>query len=336
MYEAQKVARLEQILEATAEGWWEWDIRTNTTYHSEGWFKMLGYSAGEFSSSVDMWLGFVHPADRERIFSEQNIAIRQNEAWEIEFRMKTAAGTYIWVLSRGRVMERDEDGKASKVAGIHINIQHRKELEMMREESARQEEMMKGILRVSFSSMSIYDYLQKKVIFSQWLIFKKLGYTEGEFEQLSRNFFRQIIHPDDLPFLHLHLQKIQQAGPEEVIECVVRFRSKQGDYHWIAVRDSIFQVSESGEIGQLIGSAVDVTRYKELKQQIDENLQTLKSLSYRNSHELRAPVASIMGLLSLIRHELKTEGAIQELIHLMQEMVDKLDEVIHDFGKALS
>ena len=34
--------RLKLILESMIEGWWEWNVTTNNTFHSPGWYKMLG------------------------------------------------------------------------------------------------------------------------------------------------------------------------------------------------------------------------------------------------------------------------------------------------------
>jgi PAS domain S-box-containing protein len=206
----------------------------------------------------------------------------------------------------------------------------------LEKEIDKKEQLIGSLMRISVSSISLYDFIHQKVVHSQWWVLKRLGYNDEEFEGVSSDFFRKILHPDDLRIIQNHLEKIKIAKKDQILECVFRIRSKSGNYHWIALRDSILSWDERGEICQLIASMIDVTKYKLLKMQLDENVAMLASLSHRNSHELRAPVATILGLVKVIRQELQTEGNVQELVDILEQTIIRMDEVIHDFNEALS
>lgn len=197
-------------------------------------------------------------------------------------------------------------------------------------------QLIGSLMRISVSSISLYDFLHQKVIHSQWWVLKRLGYSDEEFDNVSSDFFKSILHPDDLWIIQNHLEKIKIAKKDQILECVFRIRSKSGNYHWIALRDSILSWDERGEICQLIASMIDVTKYKMLKTQLEENVAILSSLSHRNSHELRAPVATILGLVKVIRLELQTDGNVQELVDILEQTIVRMDQVIHDFNEALS
>ncbi|HEY9048187.1 MAG TPA: PAS domain-containing protein [Ohtaekwangia sp.] len=326
--------QIEEILVATSLGWWEYQASSDTVSTNPAWLKTLGYADLFASWDRERWLSIIHPDDRASILHKlSNTAI---DSFETEVRMLNNHGDYIWFSSRMKIAERDVHGLPLRILGINVDIHERKRIEELEREVTRKTELIQGIMRISFSSTSVYDFLNQKIIHSQWRILRSFGYDEGEFENVSNHFFQKILHPEDAWIIEKHIEKIRQSKKEQVVECIFRLRDKSGSYHWVALRDSVLRWDKNGDICQLVGTIVDVTRYKAIKQQLDDNLAMLDSLSYRNSHELRAPVATILGLVTLIRHELQTEGSIQELVDILETTIVKMDNVIRDFGKALS
>jgi two-component system sensor histidine kinase/response regulator len=112
-----KLIRLERILDATTEGWWEWNTETDQTLHGAGWFKMLGLGPIEGVVSNSLWKERIHPDDRVRAIENQQLFLKSDDPWEQEFRMLHQDGKYIWILSRGKVLYRSADGEALQVGG---------------------------------------------------------------------------------------------------------------------------------------------------------------------------------------------------------------------------
>ncbi|MBK7649856.1 MAG: PAS domain-containing protein [Flammeovirgaceae bacterium] len=117
-----KLKRLERILDATTEGWWEWNTETDQTLHGPGWFKMLGLEPIEGEVSNSLWKERIHPDDRVRAVENQQLFLKSDDPWEQEFRMLHQDGRYLWILSRGKVLYRSTDGEALQVGGLNINI----------------------------------------------------------------------------------------------------------------------------------------------------------------------------------------------------------------------
>lgn len=328
--------QLEHMLDSTRVGYWKYDARLKRICASEGCFTMLGMVLEKDAHPLNRWLARIHEQDRlyiKKLYEEHG---KKEWCWTMEIRMLNGQGQYVWILSRVCVIERDAEGMPALIMGVSLNIQVTKDNETLRKQVQLKEGMILGLMGVSIGSISIYDFLKNRVTFSQWHIMSRLGYGPDEYVALSSEFFKLILHPDDNPVITRHIEKVIQSKPGEVPECVFRLRNKQGEYHWVAMRDYVTERTETGAVSQLVGSIIDVTRYKAIKQELDDNLAMLDSLSYRNSHELRAPVATVLGLVNIIRHELKTDEAVQDLIDVLETTVKKMDNVIHEFGTALT
>lgn len=124
----QSEERCRLVLEATSDGIWEWDLRTNRVHYNAAYTRMLGYEPEEFSGNLSEWLERIHPDDRQRALEANQRCIDNETAqFAVEFRMRTKAGTWKWILGRGMAVERDAAGKALRMIGAHTDITRIKE-----------------------------------------------------------------------------------------------------------------------------------------------------------------------------------------------------------------
>lgn len=120
-------ARLNSVLEVTNEGIWDWDITTGKVIHNRQWFRILGYMDDRTEGSLANFKQHIHPDDLAQVTHvlEQHLA-GQSEYYYSEHRMLDANGEVIWVADRGRVFERDEQGRPVRMLGSCTNISDRK------------------------------------------------------------------------------------------------------------------------------------------------------------------------------------------------------------------
>jgi len=122
--------RLELILDATAVATWDWDVTTGAVRYNEQWAANRGLSIDEVDPHVSAWSEGVHPDDRARMNrAMQDCLDGMTTSYEAEVRVRTAAGEWTWIMERGRVIERDEEGKPLRMAGIEIDVTARKRAE---------------------------------------------------------------------------------------------------------------------------------------------------------------------------------------------------------------
>ncbi|MDV2992969.1 MAG: hypothetical protein N4J56_002623 [Chroococcidiopsis sp. SAG 2025] len=112
-------------LQATNDGIWDWNLKTNAIYFSSRWKSMLDYSDNEMNS-LDEWFCRIHPGDVERIKMEMlNHLSELNSKFESEYRILCKGKTYRWMLSRGIII-RDASGEAYRIVGMQSDITNRK------------------------------------------------------------------------------------------------------------------------------------------------------------------------------------------------------------------
>jgi PAS domain S-box-containing protein len=120
----------EQALRGANLGFWRWDIPSGEMQINGLWSQMLGYEHQEVELHVDFWKKLIHPDDFHRVIDSLDKSLRDHaEHYESEYRLLHKSGEWVWVLSRGRVVDRDGLGNALRMVGTHLNIAAKKAAE---------------------------------------------------------------------------------------------------------------------------------------------------------------------------------------------------------------
>ena len=124
---AQSEFALQQVMKATQEGIWDWDVPTGHLAHNERWFSILGFEEGEIEDHVEAFSRQLHPDDKAVVWERiQRLLDGTDAHYSSEHRMVKKDGTVIWVLDRGRVVQRDAQGRAVRVVGAYSDISERR------------------------------------------------------------------------------------------------------------------------------------------------------------------------------------------------------------------
>ncbi|TFW15866.1 EAL domain-containing protein [Duganella callida] len=88
---------------------------------------MLGYTLDELYAASFEWRGMVKPEDIAGMDAALAAHLADgSRSYEAEYRMRHRAGQWIWVQSRGRVVERDAGGVPLRMLGTRMDISARK------------------------------------------------------------------------------------------------------------------------------------------------------------------------------------------------------------------
>lgn len=130
--------QIDLVLEATGVGLWEFDHRQGVVIRSPGLISVLHFGTAHTSEALDALLLRVHEEDRH-ILRDALLVQLHNPAgqFEVEFRILDGRGEMRWFSSRGKVIERDDNGAPQISAGIaiDINTQKRHEVELQHSEA---------------------------------------------------------------------------------------------------------------------------------------------------------------------------------------------------------
>ena len=128
--------RLQVALEASGVSTWDSDLRSGVVTLSAGWAALIGDPPGETRTTMQDLMALAHPDDLDQAVRLSTETLRGlREEYSEEHRVRTRAGDWRWVLSRGRVLERDAGGRALRMIGSNVDITERKQREAALAES---------------------------------------------------------------------------------------------------------------------------------------------------------------------------------------------------------
>jgi PAS domain S-box-containing protein len=122
--------RLSLAVESAELGTWDWNIATGKVVLNEYCARMQGFEIAEAPSDIASWEQLVHPQDVDAV----RTAILEHlegktPAFETEHRLRCKNGEWVWILDKGKVIERAADGQPLRACGTHLNITNRKRSE---------------------------------------------------------------------------------------------------------------------------------------------------------------------------------------------------------------
>ena len=251
-------ARLATALWGARAAFWQWHIVTDTMTLSPLWFAITGYTREQWNSIPKPWTSRLHPEDRDRVSQK----IRQHleghsQSIETEFRVRTAADDWKWMLMRGRVIEWDFDGRPTSAIGVSLDIDGQKRAELeLRSSEARLETAVWG------AGMGLWEIEFREECtrwFSDWCERLDLDPCEGK-NHVGR--WDSNIHPDDVAEASRRFTD-HVAGKEEYYDAEYRIRDKKGRWRWLFERGRAVERAKDGTAVRMVGVCMDIDARKE-------------------------------------------------------------------------
>ena len=134
VFEAKE--RVELALDGGNLAEWHFDVQRDEFYAGDGWVRFLGHGRSPAVGKGAMLFDMMHPEDRERSRSSMVRALKgELQEYVGEFRVPTRTGEWKWLQARGRVVERDAEGRALRVSGTIADIDSRRRAETALQEA---------------------------------------------------------------------------------------------------------------------------------------------------------------------------------------------------------
>ena len=129
---------LRLVTTASADGLWDWNLKTGLAQLSPSYCEISGYGMGEVPANLEFFRQLVHPQDWPAVIATMDEHLAGKSAQSvIEYRIVTKDGTEKWIWGRGKVVERAPDGTPLRMAGTITDITARKQAEQSLRESQR-------------------------------------------------------------------------------------------------------------------------------------------------------------------------------------------------------
>ncbi|AWI78991.1 histidine kinase [Parazoarcus communis] len=142
--------RLELALRAAKQGIYDLNVDTGESVVSPEYAQMLGHDPATFHETLDAFKARLHPDDLDKVVHTLDDYLAGESAeYRVEFRQRTASGAWIWILSLGQVVERNNSGDALRLMGTHTDITALKAAEGALEREARRAEALLELPRIA-------------------------------------------------------------------------------------------------------------------------------------------------------------------------------------------
>lgn len=252
-------------LEAAKQGVWDHDNRTKRLFYSPMWYKLRGIPEGEeVDDSREGWLSRLHPDDADRI---RNLVGKQNDGEDgfdtLLYRERHRDGHYVWLLSRGKPIEWDEEGNVVRTVGTDTDVTHLKEIET---QLAAEKERWRVTLE-SIADATICVDTQLRINFMNAAAERWLGI---EFEQADGRSLRDVLlletsTPDASALL---VESCLATGRAARIEEDAVLTANGGMRRDIRCSASAVRLDDGTTLGAVI-VLQDVTRSRSLQRQLE-------------------------------------------------------------------
>ena len=264
--------RMALAIDGSGTGIWDRHVTTGQIHYSSAWKSLLGYADDEIGSCIEDAYTRIHPDDLDYVQSAMRDHFEgRTESYEVEHRLQHKDGHYLWVCSRGKVVERDAAGNALRMLGTTTDITALREVaEQLRESVQLLTDLTNEIPGMVFQFRRLPDGTGTFPYVSAGVL-DIYGVLPEEVRSDS-SFLRQVIHPEDLDacLASLETSALQMQPWRHEYRVMIPERGvfwRQGNAHPKRIED-----------GSLIwhGFITDITERK----RIEAELQLLATTDY--------------------------------------------------------
>lgn len=262
-HEVELQSRLDQrwrlALESAGDAIWDWNLQTNRFVISKSYAEMLGYEESDFGEKPDHLEKILHPEEKQQAMAYLQGYLNGDFSGQYtsEHRLQCKDGRYKWILCRGRVTARDENGRPARMFGTHVDITERKRIETELHESESRLHMAFEVSRMGAWS---YEFNSRKLYWSPE-IFRIFGLAP--FEPTAED-LTQYIYPEDRE----RVAVARERAITEKLPYVVEYRvHNEHGMRWLESRAEVLYDADDRPFS-MIGTIQDITERKEHEKQL--------------------------------------------------------------------
>ena len=326
--------RYDIVAKATSDTIWDWKIEDDSFKWNKGIQGVFGYKKEDVGKTSKWWFDRIHPEDSLKMSVKLYSFLEQKtQKWQDEYQFQCADGSYKYVLDRGFLMK-DKDGKPIRMIGAIQDITKQKSEE-------QRLRLLETVITQTKEAVMITD------IDTSENYIPNIIYVNSAFTDMTGYKSEDVIGKSPVLLFTkksdiLELDKLKIAI-QDYKECLIETISykKNGDEFWVNL-SMIPVTNKDGEHSHWISIQRDVTEEKEkqrereqLIKELTQNNKDLKQFSYITSHNLRAPLSNLTGLLNLVEDMDVEDPELKEIINGFSKSTHLLNETINDLVKVV-
>lgn len=309
--------RLQLVLRATKDGWWDLNLEIKRYYYSDRWWSMLGYDNQGFTidSNLNKFYQLIHIDDRERVrkfyneidgyskssdftskISDDPSVQKSNDiTYELEFSLRHKDGHYLPILSRG-VIGYDASGKVVRISGVSTNLTERKKAEKTLIESVR---LFKEIHDESPLAIFMYEdnSEEQTSLYINKTFVELFGYTLVDLPTVNDFWPRAYPDPE-------YRKKISEEWHKRVSAAVVTKTSIDPMENYVTCKDGSVKYISWGYVAQgdkNWGFGLDLTVHKQAEKDLKASEEKIRAIMEASPDGIG--ISSLDGIIEFVTLE---------------------------------
>ena len=292
---AEKERMLREAIEAASLGIWKTDFEEKTVWIRGPAVVTLFGEGDETTVSTFDWLDMVHPDDVKALnHHNKRIFEGETDTAELEYRLKSHTGDWIWFRANGQAGKRGPKGQVMYTTGVIQNIDETKHLNSaLDEEILRFEDIYRATPAMLHSLDTKGNFIE---VSDYWLSY--LGYSRQEV--IGKTISDFLDSDSAQKAKNIALPELLSTG--KVSNISYRFRRKTGEYLDVLI-SAFLEKSDSGEPLHCFSVMTDITPLQAAYKALERTNRELDNFAAIASHDLQEPLRKISAFASLVHQK---------------------------------
>jgi PAS domain S-box-containing protein len=315
------IERYEIVTKATQDVIYDYDVLGDNLIFNTRITELIGCDIDQIGGDVRWWRSLIHPEDREGVLrSQHKVIVNKESIWRYEYRIN-CGDTYKYIYSQAYYLYND----ANEVVRIIGAVKDIDQLKRVNEENKRLADIITKVNNIVVVMDADHRITWVNKAFEEYT-----GYTYAE---VIGKYPREFLGGDQVSDESMK-EISERKNKLETFTIDLKHQLKNGSTQWVNVEYTPLFNDCVKHIGY-IAVHNNITERKDKEEKIYKQNKILQEISWLSSHEIRRPVASILGLAYLAKDVVNADSK-DEIIEMINVCAEELDGIVHTITDKIS